>query len=710
MLTTRPASGGLAVFEEPRRLAFFSSGPLEQPDGATPARRAALSRLTFAAMFAASLLLLAAGFALSSSGLRGVGGAPLALSARFATVERAALSLLIGVSTATVVGSAMVLLPLWHPLLAALLVGVPAVAAHTIGTRRAVAELRGHPTAARGVSITPAELGSPICTVIGGALWIGAAASLHDREPAPWGFLTHISPLWFVGLVALIVAIVLARRQREMFIAAPMVLLVAALTVTPALVYGEPRSQTALKHVALVQQILSAPHHLHASSYIYYAYSGFFSAIAWLMRVANVGNPLPLATFWPAIVALGATVALRFLFSRMFRSSYRCWAGVGIAVLADAVGQDYFSPQSVGYVLVICAYGLALAGRPVGLSPRSRIALLVLAGCALAVMHELSPYIAGGSLLVLAVFNAATPRWAALTMLVPAGLWAAINSHALAGFFSLSALGNLSNFAPPSTGTASGLSRAPTIAESSDALTLGLLMVVILALVGVARNRRERGAWALMISAGVGLVFIAINPYGNEGIFRAALFGIPWLTLLTLASVGHARRSTYGLAALLSAMVATYCVASFAIDGFTVVRKSDINALHTFLARASPGAYRVTFGGNGDLPTTVSKSIHYLTWDPLADQTARATGTPTASDLVLVTRSYDNYGRKVSGTSQRNLFVIWSRTAVEYAREYGLETPANGRAWLALLTRSPLWKLVFSSSDSYLFQRTAAPA
>ena len=720
MLTTRPASGAPAVAEEPQRLAFLSSGAPEQANRTAAARAAARGRVVFAALFAASLFLLAAGFLLSSPGLRevgaagslliGVGGAPLARSQRLGAAERAALSVLIGVSAATLLGSVMVLLPLWHPVLAAFLVGVPAAAAHMLGAAEALEDLRRHPQEPRRVSIAPIDLASTLCTVVGSVLWIAAAASLHDRSPATWGFLTHISPLWFIGLMALVAAIALARHKHEAFVATPMVMLVAALTVTPAVVYGEPRSQSAMKHVELVQQILSAPHHLHASSYIYYAYSGFFSAVAWLLRIADVGNPLPLATFWPAIVALGAVVTLRFLFSRLFHSSYRCWAGIGIAILADAVGQDYFSPQSVGYVLVICVYGLALAGRPLALPPRGRLALLVLAGCALAVLHELSPYIAGGSLLVLAIFNVARPRWAALTMLIPAALWAAINAHALKGFFSLSALGNLSNFAPPSTSTVSGLSRTAAIAQSSDALALGLLILVIFALAGVARNRRERGAWAFMFAAGIGLVFIAINPYGNEGIFRAALFGIPWLTLLALGSVGHPSRATIGLAALLGVMVATFCVAQFAVDGFAVVRTGDVDVLHAFLARASPRAYRVTFGGNGDLPTTVSPVIHFLTWDPLADANARARGTPTALDLLAVTRSYDDYSKSLSGTTQRNLFVTWSPAAAEYAREYGLETPANAQGWLTLLEHTPLWKLVFASHGSYLFRRTATPA
>ena len=161
-----------------------------------------------------------------------------------------------------------------------------------------------------------------------------------------------------------------------------------------------------------------------------------------------------------------------------------------------------------------------IAGRdPLALPHGARIAVLCALGCSLAVTHELSPYFCGGVLIVLAMFRLVTPRWAALPVLAPAAIWAGINSNALAGFVNFSALGNLSNFKPPSHFAAPGLSRLTIVAESTDALVFGLLVLVALAGVGFARNRRRAGAWAFGIAAGVGIVFIAVNPYGDEVIF-----------------------------------------------------------------------------------------------------------------------------------------------------------------------------------------------
>ena len=97
------------------------------------------------------------------------------------------------------------------------------------------------------------------------------------------------------------------------------------------------------------------------------------------------------------------------------------------------------------------------------LSDRFVAVLLILSGCALAPTHELSPYIIGGVLIVLAVFRCARPRWAGLAILIPAGLWALLNQGVFGGYVSLANLFNLANFAPPRTPTAPGISRLPIV-------------------------------------------------------------------------------------------------------------------------------------------------------------------------------------------------------------------------------------------------------
>ena len=238
-----------------------------------------------------------------------------------------------------------------------------------------------------------------------------------------------------------------------------------------------PRSQSAAKHIDLVQTILQS-HFLNRGAGIYQAYSGFFSGIAWIADLAGtrtVADVTAIATYWPFIVELFILAGLRFFFGRMVSSWYRIWLAITLVILVNAIGADYFSPQSAGFALAVAAFPLALQREFEGFGQRTKVALLVLAGCALAVTHELSPYAVGGVLVLMVMFRIIRPWWIPATILGPALLWAGLNKSVLSGFISISSLGTFSNFAPPKTAATPGLWRQAVVGQSWHALTLGLL-------------------------------------------------------------------------------------------------------------------------------------------------------------------------------------------------------------------------------------------
>jgi hypothetical protein len=690
--------------------------------------RAASSRLLISAVALFSLLLIALGFALHLEALRligvfgalifGAGAAPIQLVDGALIDERCGIAIMLGLGGSSLVGAAMVLAPLWDPLVATVLVAVLALTAHAIGIRRSLSALKqaglpvirlGRRRQTRSVQISSALV------VIGTALWLAAALKLGHVQPvAAGGFLTSISPAWYAGLLMLVAAIVLARNGREWRVALPVLMLIVAVTLTPAIVYGEPESQSAVKHVVLIQQILQL-HRLHPN-FLYFAYSGFFDGMAWLCQIVHVPNPIGLATYWPLLIGILGAFELRFLFGRAIGSAQRCWVGVLIAALVDSVGQSYFSPQSEAFVIAFGALALVMIGRrELATSRATRFTLFLLAGLALAVTHELTPYIAGGVLAVLGLFRVVRPRWAALAMLVPAGAWAGLHTHALTGFFSLSNLGDLSNFKPPPTLAAAGLSRQAIVGISTDTLVAGVLILVGLALVGVARNHDRGSAWGFIVSAGVGLVFIAVNPYGDEGIFRATLFAIPWLTLIALAAVRKAPMRWVGLGVLATVLLGCYLVTTFSLDPGDVVRASDVQALETYVRDAPPGSYDLEIASTGDLPTMLSPQQHMLQWTALYPTTnpyqsaVHATLLPNASDLTSLTNGYVAYGKKFGHTPTSKLFAVYSPAAVNNTVEYGVESLANSTAWLQLFLASPRWKVIYAADGSYLF-RYAAPS
>jgi hypothetical protein len=641
----------------------------------------------------------------------GVGTAPLAFSRTASLSARLTVGALIGLSTAFLVGALLVLEPLWYPDVAAAVVVAAAATVHAIALPGAVAELRDWKPGITAQSLLGAVMRPTLlCTLAGTGLWLSSAIATGHVVPGIGGLLGKITPLWYAGVVLVLAGVVLARREPEPYAALGVLSLVLALTLTPALIYGMPRSQSAGKHIEIVQLILHT-HRLHASQGIYSAYSAFFAGVAWLCRTAHVGDSTGIATFWPMVMGLIRIPALAYLFGQVIDDRYRRWVAITLVVLVDAIGADYFSPQAAGYALGLCVFGLAI-GRWSGIESRLKWPLIVTAGCALAISHELSPYVVGGVLIVLGVFRLAHPRWAGIGILAPAGLWALINHNVLKGYFSLSALGNISNFKPPALAARPGLSRDPIVGQSSHALLLGMVVLSLGALAAVARHRRQRWAWAYLICAGVGLAFVALNPYGNEGIFRASLFGIPWLALLAVFAVQRTPRARGSLAWMLLTvgLLGTFVLAAFGMDGSNVMRRADLSALRTFNATAPPGSYLLDLGFS-DLPSsppTLESVNHLVAFISVADRAAQLPGHPTRNDLSNVLFNYNKLAWKKTGSHSGALYAVWSPVSAIYAKEYGLELPSQAYKWRDLLLSSPDWQVVRKFGGSYLFRATVA--
>jgi GT2 family glycosyltransferase len=643
----------------------------------------------------------------------GVGTAPLQLSPTAALPTRLGVAALFGLSTVLLVGAVMVLGPLWHPEVAAILLLVGAGAAHAIALPSALTDLR----LVRARRPPPPRVWarfrpSFVLTLAGTSLWLGSAIVTGYLVPGIGGFPAQITPVWYGGVALVLTAITFAlREKRERYAAIAVGSLVLALTLTPALVYGVPRAQWAAKHVEFVH-LISSSHHLDTGAGIYSAYSGFFAGTAWLCHLGGVSDAIGLARFWPVVIALLRLAALRFLVGRVIEGTGRRWAAITLVVLVDAFGMDYFSPQSVGYVMALGIFALAIRATPV-VDRRLTAALLVLSGCALAVTHQISPYIAGSALLILAAFRCARPQWAALAVLIPAGLWAVLNREVLNSFVSLSSLGHFSNFSPPPTDERPGLGRHPIIAETSYALTLGMLVLVAGALIGFARHWRERWALAYLGAAGAGLLVVAMNPYGNEAIFRASLFGIPWLALLAVQAVRrpHAVLGQVAWMAVSLALFGNFLVAAFGMDATRSMRRADLHAMRIFNREAPSVSYLLQVGF-GDLPSGAPDdpaAHHQITFREVGYYPARLLPErPRAADLAYLSKRFERYALGERGTHTGHLYAIWSPVSSLFAFEYGLQSPKQSAEWRDLLLSSPSWALVYHSDGTYLFRKADA--
>jgi hypothetical protein len=741
--TLKPADRSILTWHPPES---------DEPASQTGARGILLCTL----LFVLSLLITAIGVVAHAQAARlvgglgvvifGIGAAPFALIPETDLAARLTAASLVGLSVLLGVGALMAdIRVLWHPVLAAVLFLVVAGFLHVLGLSRALKS--GPPgwasvsSGIRSTKLTLTKYPIPIlATVLGTALWLVSALSLHDPNPGVGGFLTKISPAWYVGNVLIVLGLV-----------TPAVLSLAiSTTLTPALVYGAPNEPSAAKHIHLVQIILTH-HHLDPSAGIYQAYSAFFAGAAWLCRIVAVQNPFGLATYWPVLVGVVSVIELRLLMGRIVHGTGRRWIAVTLVMLVNAVGQSYFSPQSVGYLLAIGIIAIMQTRpghRP--LPPRATTAILIVVSLVLAVTHELSPYVVAGTLIALAIFKLAR-FWEALVTAIPAFCWAGIQHSAVGQTFSFGQLFDITNFRPPVTLATPGLERMPIVSLSSDALLLGLVILIGLAARGFLFNARRGWAWAYGLSTSAGLALVLVNPYGNEGIFRACLFAIPWLAVLAVvprvapttpprrragavrertralfARIGHVAeragdavrrvgvRMGRGLpllqgsvlTAMFVTLLGTFCLAAYGMDGSNVLRPSEVSAAQFFI-KTAPAHSALLPMGSGDSPATqpqFDSKFAVINWDKVVPLALLSVAHPVQADVLWLKDEYLSWAQGYGVRSASNMYLFWTEGLALYQGEYGLQSEATAREWLQALKASNLVHLVFHQGVTYLFR------
>lgn len=698
--------GAVSIDAPGRPARTVRSGPT--PEWRRTVSDTAKTRLGLGLVALASLAAGSVGLAVDDATLRwagllvfcviGIGSAPWQLAAGLGLDIRLVLTGTTALCAWTLPATAMALTGWWRPMTVFAVLAAVATGLHLVGLRRAWFDDRAG-------ADTPDRAGAdasrwPVALAVVGALaCLGAALVSRPIDPGFWGFLTTIAPAWYAGLALILVGFVFSLRQRERRIAIIVLLLVVVLTLTPSIVYEGPRSQSAFKHIDLVAQIRGGGV-LHSAVPAYDSWPGFFAAVAWLCDVTGIHDVVELATFWPPLLGLFRLVALRGLAGRLLESTAQRWVAVVLAVLLDSIGADYFSPQSVGFVLALAVFTLALSPGLGGI----RVVMLLAAGCTVAVSHQLSPFIISGVLVVLAVTRLVRPWWVPLLVVVPTVAWTALQIDSVVEFLNLRSLGQLTNFRPPPVATAPGLSRLPVVTESVVAMVAALLFVGILALVSVLRSWRDRRIWGQALAPAVGMALIVVNPYGQEGIFRAVLFAVPWVAILAARCFSGAPRlrSRLPLMATVAALTGLFMAASFGLDAINVVRPADVHAV-TYAQHQGGNRYQLLYLGAGDIPDTLRRGPVLLNRDVLKVPVEELRGQPVEQQLQRLTYAYANYWGPPDGGPSL-MYALWSPVSARYADAYGLQRPEQFEQLRDALLASPYWRVAYRSGGTVLFQ------
>ena len=193
-------------------------------------------------------------------------------------------------------------------------------------------------------------------------LWANGIRNVNTSAVDQYGLLTAAPLAYFAGFLVLIVSIGFLLARRELSaprLALHLVALVFMIHGTAPLVYAEPRYSWSYKHFGVVNHI-NLHGGLDADIDIYNNWPGFFALAAWFGRIAGFDSPLAYAAWSQLFFNLLACLELGFAFRALPLTDRERWLALFLFATSNWVGQDYFSPQAIGFVLGIGVFAIAL--------------------------------------------------------------------------------------------------------------------------------------------------------------------------------------------------------------------------------------------------------------------------------------------------------------------------------------------------------------
>ena len=556
----------------------------------------------------------------------------------------------------------------------------------------------------------PLTLMAGISTALGLILCLASALAIRHLNPGWGGLLGAISPAWYVGLALLATAILVGQRLGNVYAGLPVLALQLALTGTSAIVFDDPRFAWTAKQVGVTSYIL-----LHGSVNsridIYQAWPGFFSGVAWLCKVSTLANPMGVARWWPPIIDLATLLVFHQLASRVLRDPRRAWLAATLLVVGYTINDsDYFSPQSTAYLLAIAIFAVVYQHR----GDKSRMTsaswvLLFTMSTAVALTHQLTPYIVTGALAVLVLFDQARTRWAALITIAPTVAWALLHFSYVAKYFSFSEIGNiLRNLLTPGL-AGGGPSQGMLVVVSKYVQGGASLLIGSIAVAALVRDRsRLHLVIALCAASGGALIFA--NSYGNEAIFRVVLFALPWLAILASEFHPVSRLgSTFFWPFAVFILLSGYLVADMGLDFVYAQRPGDLIAIQAFERSAPAGSTLIVIGDRGSYPSNLTGRYNLVNEESYPNVRGSA-----ISSTFNAAVSYSQFMSELLTTrslipsqladNSPSYYVLTAEQPAAYLAAYNYSSLEQYRAFSAQFSGSSQWRLVLRTPTAELFR------
>jgi hypothetical protein len=558
----------------------------------------------------------------------------------------------------------------------------------------------------------------PIALIIG-LLALHASSVSHIGN---YGLIQAVSHWYYLGVGLVIVGFVLAlqaRYQRTLLLSLHLAVFVFLLHGAPGVIESEPRFATAWLHAGFTNYVATHGAFLPLLD-ARFSWPSFFGGVGLLDRAAGISSAVSLIRWWPVAMNL---LYLPFIFQiarQLLANDTMAWVATGLFPIMNWVGQDYFSPQSVGMLLYLAFVYLLIGplggdGMPVWtwlrrhresrwpdpVAPPGSAGLDVrfLIGCALLVMvamatgHQLSPVMACGSAVILVAAGRTRIRYLAVACVLITLGWVFYGAVSFWGGHPGELFGQIG--AVSSNLTRAVAKRLHGTAPHQFIVDARLVMSAFVWLMGLGGAIRWRGTRSgrsvafLLMAWPIGL--LGLQSYGGEALLRIYLFSLPGAVCLASSLLFSLRAPIRSIATgmVLALLVPLFMFARWGNEIFEYVRPDAIAGVEHLYDIAPPGSTLVSI--TPQIPW-LFKDLNIYHYEPSnLDEFA-------LRQIVPIERLFQKY----PGTDRG--YVIITIDQVLYGwQEYGL--PENwGTQVEHLLETSKSFELVYTNPDTFIFK------
>ena len=544
-------------------------------------------------------------------------------------------------------------------------------------------------------------------------LWVLSLRHVNPRAMTNFGLLSVLPPTFEAALVVLTGSFLVALYhppRRSWLIIAHLLALVLILRGTPEIVYGTLRYTWAYKHVGIVDYILrhDAVNPTIPSLRVYQDWPGFFAVVAMLAKLAGLRTVLDIAGWAPVFNNVLYLAALIFLYSALTDKRSVIWMSCWLFVIADWVGQDYFSPQGFAYLMYLLMVGVVLRWLRPGARSRAPgkaavICLVLLLVGAMTITHALTAVMACIALAVLVLARACSARWLAPIALAMTIAWDVTFASHYAGTQLSKSLAsirlpwettssNLVNFSTLNPDTA-------LVAQVSRAFTLLVMLLALFGAVRLLRNHSlDRGVTLLAASP---VLLFATGNYDGELLFRIFLFSVPFLSFLGVHTFAASRPLIRIPAAtiILLAVLALFLVSNYGDERASYVTPQETTAARWVDAHSPPGSLVIAAT---DCDVLWTEYYEHFTCIPFSLQPSKGLAHILDDPATVLHKWATN--RRYPGAA----YVFLSTNQQVSVEEYGTLPQDTIATVRRALIASPKFRVAYRNSNAIVFAPAGA--